>query len=426
MYNRRAKERIMKIDLTSDLFPREKYLTKIRGFYHECEIIKVLSGVRRSGKSSILTLIARELLASGVKEENILFFNLDKRPYRGIDTPDKLDKLIEEHADVQGVKYLFVDEVQNVEGFEPVLNSWREEGDFSIFVTGSNSYLLSGELVTKLTGRYLEFNVLPLSFDEYLLAKEHFHKPVSQDNLTELKNYILEGGFPYAVKLDGFAEKREYVKGLIEEIYEKDIKRRIQIRNREAFESVMFYIIGNFGKAISVNNIVDDLQKKGIAIKATTIRRYIDALESTKIILPCRWFDLKTRRAIGNERKYYLSDLSFFYALSTDNRIYFGPALENIVYNYAFGLGYSISIGRVGKLECDFILRSPEGDYSYVQVAYTILASEETEEREYRPLESITWDNYPRYLLTTDALLQKRNGIIHANLMDFIKEGKRF
>ena len=416
----------MLIDLSTDLFAREKYLSKIRSFYHECEIIKVLSGVRRSGKSSILTLIARELLASGVNESNILFFNLDKRPYRGIDTPDKLDKLIEEHATAEGVKYLFIDEAQNVEGFEQVINGWREEGDFSIFVTGSNSYLLSGELITKLTGRYIEFSVLPLSFDEYLLAKEHFHKPVSQDNLTELKNFILEGGFPYAVKLDDFAAKREYVINLISEIYEKDIKRRIQIRNREVFDSVMNYLVGNFGKAISVSNIVDALKSKGIATKAVTVRRYIDALENAKIVMPCRWFDLKTRRAIGSERKYYLSDLSFYYATSTDNRVNFGPALENIVFTYAAGLGYSISIGKVGQLECDFIMRSKENDYSYVQVAYTIFSSEETEEREYRSLESITWDNYSRYLLTTDSITQKRNGIIHANLMDFIKEGKRF
>ncbi len=416
----------MLIDLSTDLFAREKYLSEIRSFYHECEIIKVLSGVRRSGKSSILTLIARELLASGVNESNILFFNLDKRPYRGIDTPDKLDKLIEEHATAEGVKYLFIDEVQNVEGFEQVINGWREEGDFSIFVTGSNSYLLSGELITKLTGRYIEFSVLPLSFDEYLLAKEHFHKPVSQDNLTELKNFILEGGFPYAVKLDDFTAKREYVRNLISEIYEKDIKRRIQIRNREVFDSVMNYLVGNFGKAISVSNIVDALKSKGIATKAVTVRRYIDALESAKIVMPCRWFDLKTRRAIGSERKYYLSDLSFYYATSTDNRVNFGPALENIVFTYAAGLGYSISIGKVGQFECDFIMRSKENDYSYVQVAYTIFSSEETEEREYRSLESITWDSYPRYLLTTDSITQKRNGIIHANLMDFIKEGKRF
>lgn len=158
----------------------------------------------------------------------------------------------------------------------------------SIFVAGSNFYLLFGELVTKLTGRYLEFNVLPLSFDEYLLAKEHFHKPISPDNLTELKDYILEGGFPYTVKLDDFATKRDYVKSLISEIFEKDIKRRVQIRNREAFDSVMYFLVGNYGKAISVANIVAGLQKKGIAVKTVTVRRYIDALESAKSVMPCR------------------------------------------------------------------------------------------------------------------------------------------
>ena len=190
----------MKIDLTQDLFSREKYLSKIRGFYHECELIKVLTGVRRCGKSSIMTLIMRELIEQEINEENILYFNLDKKPYININTADKLDALIEKNNTAQGRKYLFIDEVQNVKNFEPVLNAWREEGDFSIFITGSNSYLLSGELVTKLTGRYIEFNILPFTLDEYLKAKEYFNKPLSSNPQIELQNYILEGGFPICVE----------------------------------------------------------------------------------------------------------------------------------------------------------------------------------------------------------------------------------
>ena len=184
----------MKIDLNQDLYSREKYLSKIRGFYHECELIKVLTGVRRCGKSSIMNLIIRELLAQGVKEENILYFNLDKKPYLNVNTAEKLDELIESNNTAVGKKYLFIDEVQNVTNFEPILHAWREEGNFSIFVTGSNSYLLSGELVTKLTGRYVEFNILPFSLDEYLQAKKYFNKPVSPNPQVELQNYSLEGG----------------------------------------------------------------------------------------------------------------------------------------------------------------------------------------------------------------------------------------
>ncbi len=416
----------MKFEIRSDLYKREKYLDKIRGFYHECEVIKVLTGVRRCGKSSIMNLIAGELLASGVKEDNILYFNLDKKPYETVTSAEELDALISENSKTDGIKYLFIDEIQNVEGFERVINSWREERDFSIFMTGSNSYLLSGELVTKLTGRYIEFNILPLSFEEYIGFKQFFGKSISTDNLTELRSYILEGGFPYVVRLNSLNDKRTYVQSLFDEIYEKDVKRRIKIRNRAAFDAVMRYVVNNFGATTSIQNIVDDFAKIGTTIKKETVNKYISALISAKIIMPCERFDMKSRRSLAGEKKYYLSDLSFYYAFNTDNRINFGPVLENIVYTYAASRDYTISVGKIGKLECDFILRDNEMNYSYVQVAYTILESRETEDREYRALESIKNDNYPKYLLTTDALLQKRNGIIHANLIDFIKEGRTF
>jgi len=416
----------MKFEIRSDLYKREKYLDKIRGFYHECEVIKVLTGVRRCGKSSIMNLIAGELLASGVKEDNILYFNLDKKPYDTVTSAEELDALISENSKADGIKYLFIDEIQNVEGFERVINSWREERDFSIFMTGSNSYLLSGELVTKLTGRYIEFNILPLSFEEYIGFKQFFGKSISADNLAELRSYILEGGFPYVVRLNSLNDKRTYVQSLFDEIYEKDVKRRIKIRNRAAFDAVMRYVVNNFGATTSIQNIVDDFAKIGTTIKKETVNKYISALISAKIIMPCERFDMKSRRSLAGEKKYYLSDLSFYYAFNTDNRINFGPVLENIVYTYAASRDYTISVGKIGKLECDFILRDNEMNYSYVQVAYTILGSRETEDREYRALEGITGDNYPKYLLTTDSLLQKRNGIIHANLIDFIKEGRTF
>ena len=416
----------MELEIKKDLYKRERYLAKIRGFYHETEIIKVLTGVRRCGKSSIMNLVMQELLKEGINQDNILYFNLDKKKYRKVKTPDQLDKLISDNSNVSGIKYLFIDEIQNVKGFEEVINGWREEGDFSIFITGSNSYLLSSELVTKLTGRYIEFNIMPLTFDEYLKIKEFFGKPVSNDNLIELRNYIYEGGFPYTVKLDSINDKRTYVQNLINEIYEKDIRRRIKIRNRSTFDTLMKYIINNYGSTTSIKNIVEDFEKNNNPIKRQTIVRYINALVSAKVIMSCDRFDMKSRKSLTGEKKYYLSDLSFYYTLNTDNRINYGPALENIFYIYAKSKGYSVSVGRIGKLECDFILRNNSMDYAYVQVAYTILESKETEDREYRSLESITWDNYPRYLLTIDSLLQKRNGIIHNNILEFMKEEKSF
>ena len=268
--------------------------------------------------------------------------------------------------------------------------------------------------------------MLSLSFEEYIGFKQFFGKSISADNLTELRFYILEGGFPYVVRLNSLNDKRTYVQSLIDEIYEKDVKRRIKIRNRAAFDAVMRYVVNNFGATTSIQNIVDDFAKIGTTIKKETVNKYISALISAKIIMPCERFDMKSRRSLAGEKKYYLSDLSFYYAFNTDNRINFGPVLENIVYTYAASRDYTISVGKIGKLECDFILRDNEMNYSYVQVAYTILGSRETEDREYRALEGITGDNYPKYLLTTDSLLQKRNGIIHANLIDFIKEGRTF
>lgn len=410
----------------NELYPREKYLAKIRGFYHECEIIKVLTGVRRCGKSSIMKMIIGELMAGGVSQNDILYFNLDKRPYLRVTEPEQLDKLIEASYCSERKQYLFIDEVQNVRSFESVVNSWREEGNISIFLTGSNSYLLSGELATKLTGRYLEFNILPLTPDEFVGMKQFFGKSVPSDDQALLNAYIQEGGFPYAIRLDSLSDKRTYVQGLIDEIYKKDIQKRVTIRNRSVFDAVMKYLINNFGATTSIQNIVDAMNRNGTNVKRETVNRYIEALVSAKILMPCDRFDMKSKKSLRGEKKYYLSDFSFYYALNTDNRINYGPALENIVFNYAASHDYKISVGRIGKLECDFILRDRDLRYSYVQVAYTILASKETEDREYRSLEAIKGDNYPKYVATMDKMIQERNGIRHINLMDFMRENRLF
>ena len=408
------------------LYKREKYLKKIRGFYHETDIIKVITGIRRCGKSSIMQLIIEELIDAGINKDNIIYINLDKKGYKNVKTNDELETLIDkETKNIKGVKYLFIDEVQNVKGFEVIINAFREENDFSIFITGSNSYLLSGELITKLTGRYLEFELLPLTFDEYIDIKKYYSLELKSD-IEELNEYIINGGFPRSIFFNNILDKKNYVIGLIDEIFKKDIKRRIIIRKKETFEVIKNYIINNFGSVISLNNILKGLKQSGLEVGKSTLSKYIQVLLDAKILYECDRFDLKSKRYLFGEKKYYLSDLSFYYALNTDNRINYGPSLENIVFLYAKSKGYSISVGQIGKLECDFILRNKlNNDYSYVQIAYTILNSKDTEDREYRSLENIK-DNYPKYVLTTDFLLQKRNGIIHYNLMNFIKENKDF
>lgn len=401
------------------LFKRENYLKKIRGFYHEDDIIKVITGVRRCGKSSLMETIAGEIKESGVPQENIIYIDLDKRGFRNIVSADALEQCIDERGTAEGLKYLFIDEIQNVKDFETVINGYRTDGGWSIFITGSNSYLLSGELVTKLTGRYLEFEMFPLSFSEYENMKKFYGKSVDANLQIELANYILESGFPRAVFLDDSLDKRKYARGVIDEIFEKDIQRRLKIRNKNTFEIIRHYIINNFGATTSINSICDALKKNSLGIGKATISRYIKALVDAKILYECDRFDMKSKKSLSGEKKYYLADLGFYYSDNTDNRINYGPVLENILYIYARSHDCSVSVGRIGKLECDFIIRNNEMNYSYVQVAYTIALSKETEDREYRPLEMIK-DNYPKYVMTTDYLLQKRNGIIHCNMIDFM------
>ena len=397
----------------------------MRAFFHDDDLIKVITGIRRCGKSSLMQTIAEELKGDGVAESNIIYIDLDKRGYKSIRSAEQLDALIESATQAKGMKYLFIDEIQNVEGFEEVINGFRSEGDYSIFITGSNSYLLSGELVTKLTGRYLEFEMFPLTFDEYEDMKKFYGRDIDANAEIELNHYILEGGFPRAIKIDNLSDKRTYVRGIIDEIFEKDIKRRVKIKDVQSFELVRNYIINNFGATTSINSLHEALLKNGMAISRQTVIRYIKTLVDAKILYECKRFDMKSKRALSGKQKYYVADLSFYYAMNTDNRINYGPALENIVYLYARSLDYAVSVGRIGKLECDFILRDGNMDYSYVQVAYKMLQSKDTEDREYRPLESIR-DNYKKYVMTTDYMLQKRNGILHVNLMDFIGDGKRF
>ena len=391
------------------LYRREDYLKKIRGFYHDTGIIKVITGVRRCGKSCLMETISLELKENGVRDENIIYLNLDKRGFRKIKTADQLDTLIEEQrSSAEGTKYLFIDEIQNVKDFEEVINGYREEETYSIFITGSNSYLLSGELATKLTGRYLEFEVFTLSFSEYLGMKTFLKKPVLPDLTAEFDLYLTEGGFPKALSYEG-ADKQAYIHG----------------GKVSVFETVQRYIINNFGATMSLTNILDDLKKNGCPIRRETLNRYIHILEEAKIIYPCERFDLKSRKSISGEQKYYLADLGFYFALNTDKRINYGPALENVVYTYARSKGYNISVGRIGKLECDFILERHNTDYSYIQVAMTIMNSLETEDREYRPLESIK-DNYPKYVITRNDLIQHRSGIVHVNIAPFMKANQLF
>ena len=399
------------------IYARQYYIEKIRGFYNS-DLIKVITGIRRCGKSCFLLSVMEDLKARGVPEKDILYLNLDKRGYRKIKTADALESAIDSLITDNDFKYLFIDEVQNVEGFEEVINGFREEGNFSIFITGSNSYLLSGELATKLTGRYIEIEMFTLNFREYLEMKAFLGKQFNANRAEEFNEYIRFGGFPKLLEFDNVADKETYIADVISQILDKDVVKHRKIRNRLVFDKVMTYVINNFGATTSISNLVEYFEKQEhVKIRTETLNTYLQILENAKIIYKCPRFDVKSKKSLRGEQKYYLADLGIYFARNVDARINYGPVLENIVYTYLSAKGYKISVGRIGKLECDFITRAND-EYRYVQVAMTIM-SPETEEREYKPFSMIK-DNYPKYLLTIDTLLQKRDGVLHKNIIEFI------
>lgn len=404
----------------NNVYPREKYLKKIRPFY-DSDIIKVITGIRRCGKSFILKAIMNELIDRGIPKTQIIYIPLDRRGYKNIKTSEELETKIESMLGDDENYYLFIDEVQNVFGFESVIHAYAEEG-YSIFLTGSNSYLLSDEISTKLTGRYLNFETFTLDFSECLEMKRFFKKKIDQDIYVEFEEYILNGGFPKTIEFDDIQARQTYTRGIISEIFEKDVKTRKRISNVPVYERVQSFLLNNYSAPFSLSNLLECLEKEGYKTKATTVRGYIEDLKKAKIIYECNRFDLKSKKSLRREQKYYLSDLAIYFAMNTDNRLSYGPSLENMVYLYLASQDYQISIGKIGKLECDFITRNTSGDYAYIQVTYTmqgedIKATERIKEREYRPFRKIR-DGYPRYIVSLDRFRDQQEGVHHINAID--------
>lgn len=404
----------------NNVYPREKYLKKIRPFY-DSDIIKVITGIRRCGKSFILKAIMNELIDRGIPKTQIIYIPLDRRGYKKIKTSEELETKIESMLGDDENYYLFIDEVQNVFGFESVIHAYAEEG-YSIFLTGSNSYLLSDEISTKLTGRYLNFETFTLDFSEYLEMKRFFKKKIDQDIYVEFEEYILNGGFPKTIEFDDIQARQTYTRGIISEIFEKDVKTRKRISNVPVYERVQSFLLNNYSAPFSLSNLLECLEKEGYKTKATTVRGYIEDLKKAKIIYECNRFDLKSKKSLRREQKYYLSDLAIYFAMNTNNRLSYGPSLENMVYLYLASQDYQISIGKIGKLECDFITRNTSGDYAYIQVTYTmqgedIKATERIKEREYRPFRKIR-DGYPRYIVSLDRFRDQQEGVHHINAID--------
>ena len=402
------------------IYPREKYIGRIRPFF-DSDIIKIITGIRRCGKSCILKGIINELLEKGTEEKKIIYIPLDNRGYKNIKTPEQLEERIESMISEDGFYYLFIDEVQNVAGFESIVQAYAEDG-FSVFLTGSNSYLLSDEISTKLTGRYLTFEVFTLDFSEYLQMKEFFRLSVHEDIREEFNEYILNGGFPKALEFPDIDSRQVYTRGIIEEIFEKDVKRRKRISNIPVFERVQSFLLNNYSSTFSLSKLTEYLRKEGFSFKDATVRGYIEDLKKAKIVYECNRFDLKSNRSIKREQKYYLADLAIYFATNTDNVVNYGSSLENIVYHYLISHGYQVSVGRIGKLECDFIVRDKNQKYAYIQVTYSLQAGDidsakKLKEREYRPFRFIK-DGYPRYIISLDTFRDQQEGVHHINAID--------
>ena len=404
----------------ANVYPREKYLQKIRPFYNS-DIIKVITGIRRCGKSFILKAIINELLFSGINESQIIYIPLDRRGFKSITTPEQLEMKIAEKIADDGMYYIFVDEIQNVSGFEGVIHAYMEEG-YSVFLTGSNSYLLSDEISTKLTGRYLNFETYPLDFNEYLSMKEFHGQFRSSDVSQEFREFILNGGFPKTLEFSDMNSRQFYTRGIIDEIFEKDVKKRKRISNVPVFERVESFLLGNYAAPFSLGSLMDSLENEGFHTKPQTVRSYVEELQKAKLIYECNRFDLKSRKALHRDQKYYLADLSIYFSTNTDNRLSFGPSLENLVYIYLVSHDYQVSIGKIGNLECDFIVRDKNQSYAYIQVTYTLhgedaAATERLKEREYRPFRKIP-DSYPRYIISLDEYRDQQEGVHHINAID--------
>ena len=401
------------------IYKREDYLSKIRGFYNDT-MIKVITGIRRCGKSYLLKSIIEELKENGIQDKDIIYIELDRKEYKNIKTPLELEKAIDKLLIDDDFKYIFIDEVQNVKGFETVVNAYKSEEKYSIFLTGSYFYLLSGELITKLTGRYIEIEMLPLNFYEYVDMKRFKNKNVNTNIYQEFEEFIGNGGFPGSLNYDNYEDKLLYTKNVINQIFDKDIKNHKKIKDKALFEVIQKFVVNNFGSIISIGSIYDYLIKgEKIPVDRRTIKSYIEVLENAKIIYSCDLFDMKSKKVLDGEKKYYLADLSIYFALNTDNRINYGPVLENILFSYLKSKNYSLSVGKIGNLECDFIARRGIDEYFYIQVTKN-MDDKKTKEREYKPFYEIK-EMYPRYLFVSDLVFQKNiDGINNVNIVDFI------
>ena len=376
------------------------------------ELIKVITGIRRCGKSYMLGLIKEELIKKGVKEHNIIIFNFDSKKYKNIKNNNELDKIVEKSIkNKKGKIYLFFDEIQNVKKWERSIAGYKIDYDCDIYITGSNSNLLSGELATHLTGRYYEIKMYPFSYQEFL----NFHQKSS--SLELFMEYLKYGGMPQTFPLDE-TQKINYLDDLFNSIFYNDIVKRYQIRDIDILERLTTFIFDNIGNIFSASSIAEYYKKEmNIKISNKTITNYLKYLENACFIKKVKREDLEGKGILKFNEKYYVTDHGFCEAKAKGNIDNIGRVMENIVYFEFLRRGWKITIGKTKEYEVDFVCRK-HNQTIYVQVSY-ILENEETIEREFRPFSKIK-DHYPKYIITMDQFDRSCDGIKHLNLIDFL------
>lgn len=381
------------------------------------ELIKVIRGIRRCGKSYMLRLIKEELIKRGVKEHNIILINFDSKKYKNIKNNNELDKIVEKTIkNKKGKVYLFFDEIQNVKKWERSIAGYKIDYDCDIFITGSNSNLLSGELATHLTGRYFEIKMYPFSYQEFL----NFHQKSS--SIDMFNEYLQYGGMPQTFLLDE-TQKIDYLDDLFNSIFYKDIVKRYQIREIDILERLTTFIFDNIGNIFSASSITEYYKEEmNIKISNKTITNYLKYLENACFIKKVKREDLEGKGILKFNEKYYVTDHGFCEAKAKGNKDNIGRVIENMVYFEFLRRGWKITIGKTKDFEVDFVCRKHKQTI-YVQVSY-LLESEETIEREFRPFSKIK-DHYPKYIITMDQFDRSRDGVKHINLLEFLTDKEK-
>ena len=398
---------------------REKYLKKIGNWINK-PMIKVITGVRRSGKSYLMKMTQELLLAKGISNESIIYINFELLKFQHILTYNELYKyIVDKSAKVNGMIYVFVDEIQNCIGWEKAFASLLAEGGYDLYLTGSNASMLSGDLATIIAGRYIEIEVYPLTFSEYKYFSNELKKDYSSDE--ELFNgYLKYGGFPGLINaLDNDEAKRQYLSGIKNTVVLRDAIQRHKIREPMLLERVLLYVFDNVGQIFSAKKVSDYLKNIGHKKSSVdAIANYLKALEDAKIIHAASRYDIKGKKIMQRLDKYYICDLGLRYTEIgyRDNDI--AQILENIVYIELLSRGYKVYVGKEGVREVDFIAEKGD-ERHYYQVSY-LLATEEVIKREYKSLLSIK-DSYPKTVISMDRLpIGIKEGINHQYLLDFL------